>query len=100
MINIGLRDIPYLLRHPSWFLDAAATLAFCWSFDRLRKRYYGGTLPTTVSGDYADAEPCIYDVTPWLSRNRAEVDIYADVSCTAKRAVYWHNNGIEHVSRN
>jgi hypothetical protein len=91
------RDVSYLATNREALLDRIAVVSFCWAFKRLAKQYRGGRMPTTVNGDFADAEPVLYDVVPYFgSRNRPdgfdEVEIYADVSATVRRAEYWLRN--------
>jgi hypothetical protein len=87
------REFVLLATNREALKDRIAVVAFCKSFQHLAKQR-GGGIATTVSGEYADAEPVIYDVVPYFgSRNHNgwdEVEIYADVAATEKRAVRFY----------
>jgi hypothetical protein len=98
-IRWRLREFVHLATNRDALLDRVAVVSMCWAFRRLAKQYRGGRMSTTVNGDYADAEPVLYDVVPYFgSRNNNgfdEVEIYADVSSTTRRAIYWHENELQ-----
>lgn len=85
-----VREFMHLATNREALLDRIAVVSFCWAFRHLSKQYRGGRMPTTVNGDFADAEPVLYDVVPYFgSRNHNgfdEVEIYADVTATSRRA--------------
>ena len=85
------REFVLLATNREALADRIAVVSFCLAFRHLAKQR-GGGIATTVSGEYADAEPVIYDVVPYFgSRNHNgwdEVEIYADVSATIRRAEY------------
>jgi hypothetical protein len=90
------REVKHLATNREALLDRVAVVAFCWAFKHLAKQYRGNRMPTTVNGDYADGEPVLYNVVPYFgSRNPDgfdEVEIYADVTATIRRAEYWLRN--------
>jgi hypothetical protein len=89
-IRWRLREFVHLATNREALADRIAVVSFCLAFRHLAKQYRGGRISTTVGEEYADAEPVLYDVAPYFgSRNHNgfdEVEIYADVSRTIRRA--------------